>query len=357
MSEIAALLRERGHRVELLERSSESLAGARGRVRAGAAMLRGGLHARDVANAIGDAARRPPRPQHQPAVRAARARSGARAGARVVMHLHNYRLFCAIAIAYRDGAVCTRCRGRNTLPGVRLRCRGSVAEAAVYATALAASRSASSRTSIASSFRAGRRPLGRARAARARLRVLHNFLPEQEFAASSSRMRGPTLWSRAGWSRRRASTWRSRPPREPGCRCWSPAPGRTPDGSSRSHAPQGPDSVRGRLSPDEMAPPPRAAFALAPSRWDEPCPYSVHGGDGRRPSGLDDGPRRAARDRGRRAGAAAARQRSWAQAMSDLWQDRDRRRGRGACAGPCPQPVRPGAFLQWVDGGLRRRAP
>src|SRR5262249_14720627 len=59
-------------------------------------------------------------------------------GARTVLHLHNYRLFCAIGIAFRDGADCFRCRGRNTLPGLRLNCRGSRAEAAVYATALAA---------------------------------------------------------------------------------------------------------------------------------------------------------------------------------------------------------------------------
>ncbi|MEA2444465.1 MAG: hypothetical protein QOJ12_1757, partial [Thermoleophilales bacterium] len=59
------------------------------------------------------------------------------AGARVVLHLHNYRLFCAIAIAFRDGVDCFRCRGRNTLPGMRLNCRGSLPESAVYTTALA----------------------------------------------------------------------------------------------------------------------------------------------------------------------------------------------------------------------------
>src|SRR5205807_1582861 len=43
---------------------------------------------------------------------------------------------CAIAVAYRDGAPCFRCRGSNTLPGLRLRCRGSLTEAAVYAAGL-----------------------------------------------------------------------------------------------------------------------------------------------------------------------------------------------------------------------------
>src|SRR5207302_10898926 len=35
------------------------------------------------------------------------------------------------------GADCIRCHGRNTLPGVVLRCRGSLGEAAVYGAGLA----------------------------------------------------------------------------------------------------------------------------------------------------------------------------------------------------------------------------
>ncbi|MEO9118825.1 MAG: glycosyltransferase family 4 protein, partial [Solirubrobacteraceae bacterium] len=54
-----------------------------------------------------------------------------------VLHLHNFRLFCAIGVAYRDGAPCFRCRGRDTRPGLRLRCRGSLGEAAAYAAGLA----------------------------------------------------------------------------------------------------------------------------------------------------------------------------------------------------------------------------
>ena len=60
-----------------------------------------------------------------------------RAGARVVLHLHNFRLFCSIATCFRDGEPCFRCRGRFTLPGLVLNCRGSVAESAVYTSALA----------------------------------------------------------------------------------------------------------------------------------------------------------------------------------------------------------------------------
>ena len=58
------------------------------------------------------------------------------AGAAVVLHLHNVRLFCAIGVASRDGGPCFRCHGRLTLPGLALNCRGSVPEAVVYAAAL-----------------------------------------------------------------------------------------------------------------------------------------------------------------------------------------------------------------------------
>jgi glycosyltransferase involved in cell wall biosynthesis len=59
------------------------------------------------------------------------------AGARVVLHLHNYRLVCAVGTCFNSrGEDCTRCQGRDTLPGVGLNCRGTGAEAAVYAAAL-----------------------------------------------------------------------------------------------------------------------------------------------------------------------------------------------------------------------------
>ena len=60
------------------------------------------------------------------------------AGAGVVLHLHQYRLVCAVGVCFTRGQECTRCHGRNTLPGLARNCRGSVPEAAVYAAALAA---------------------------------------------------------------------------------------------------------------------------------------------------------------------------------------------------------------------------
>jgi glycosyltransferase involved in cell wall biosynthesis len=59
------------------------------------------------------------------------------AGARVVLHLHNYRLVCAVGTCFTRGEDCTRCHARNTWPGVRLNCRGgSRAESAAYAAGL-----------------------------------------------------------------------------------------------------------------------------------------------------------------------------------------------------------------------------
>jgi glycosyltransferase involved in cell wall biosynthesis len=66
------------------------------------------------------------------ALKAARA-----AGARVVLHLHQYRLVCATGVCFTRGRECTRCHGRNTLPGVLLNCRGSRAEALTYGAGLA----------------------------------------------------------------------------------------------------------------------------------------------------------------------------------------------------------------------------
>jgi glycosyltransferase involved in cell wall biosynthesis len=62
--------------------------------------------------------------------------SAREAGARVVLHLHNFRLFCAIGVAFRRGEPCFRCHHGRTLPGLVLNCRGSVPQAAVYANAL-----------------------------------------------------------------------------------------------------------------------------------------------------------------------------------------------------------------------------
>jgi glycosyltransferase involved in cell wall biosynthesis len=123
-----------GEPAELLTRDSAAL-GAR---RAALGLLRGGLSPADVASAVRLTGARVVHAHNlQPAL-GWRALAAARAaGARVVLHLHQYRLVCAIGVCFTDGAECTRCHGRNTLPGVRLNCRGSRAEALAYAASLA----------------------------------------------------------------------------------------------------------------------------------------------------------------------------------------------------------------------------
>ncbi len=142
------LVRERmGEPAELLARgpvagdpilAAERGVGAAGRGQAAAGLLRGGLHPREV----GDAVRRTgARVVHAHNINPAfgwRALAAARAvGAGVVLHLHQYRLVCAVGVCFTDGRECTRCHGRNTLPGVLRNCRGSRAEALVYGAGLA----------------------------------------------------------------------------------------------------------------------------------------------------------------------------------------------------------------------------
>jgi glycosyltransferase involved in cell wall biosynthesis len=122
-----------------------------------------------------------------------RSLSAARAaGARVVLHLHNFRLVCAVAVAFRDGAPCFRCRGRNTLPGLAHNCRGSRPEAAAYAAALAAHQpavlAAADSLVTPSHYAAGQ--LARLGVPAQALTVLPHYLPEERMARASSADRG-----------------------------------------------------------------------------------------------------------------------------------------------------------------------
>jgi glycosyltransferase involved in cell wall biosynthesis len=106
--------------------------------RAAAAMLRGGENEEEVADAVRALGADVVHVHNMNPLFGPRALQAARdAGARVILHLHNFRLFCSIATCFRDGAPCFRCRGRFTLPGVVLNCRGSLPESAVYASSLA----------------------------------------------------------------------------------------------------------------------------------------------------------------------------------------------------------------------------
>lgn len=134
VDELEALLSARGHAVARCERDSADS----GRVEAARALLRGGVGEREVGAAVRAHGADVLHAHNVHPLFGWRALAAGRAaGARVVLHLHNYRFACAIGVAYRDGAPCHLCRGRDTRPGLRHNCRGSLPEAAVYAAALA----------------------------------------------------------------------------------------------------------------------------------------------------------------------------------------------------------------------------
>ncbi len=96
-------------------------------------MLGGGLRPDEVARAVRRTRARVVHAHNLHPAFGWRALAAAReAGARVVVHLHQYRLVCAVGICFTDGRECTRCHGRNTLPGVLRNCRGDAGEALVY---------------------------------------------------------------------------------------------------------------------------------------------------------------------------------------------------------------------------------
>jgi glycosyltransferase involved in cell wall biosynthesis len=100
-------------------------------------MLRGGDDPDEVARAVRDLGTDVVHAHNMQPLFGPRALAAARdEGARVVLHLHNFRLFCAIGVAFREGKPCFRCHHGRTLPGLVLNCRGSRPEAAVYAAAL-----------------------------------------------------------------------------------------------------------------------------------------------------------------------------------------------------------------------------
>jgi glycosyltransferase involved in cell wall biosynthesis len=125
-----------GEEAQLLERDSAALR----RDRAALGLLRGGLRSGEVEDAVRSRGAGIVHAHNVQPTFGWRALHAAReAGARVVLHLHQYRLVCAIGVCFTRGAPCTRCHGRNTLPGVALRCRGSVAESVLYGASLARS--------------------------------------------------------------------------------------------------------------------------------------------------------------------------------------------------------------------------
>jgi glycosyltransferase involved in cell wall biosynthesis len=186
---LSRLLPEFGGAVSTLERSSHDTSSARAAV----GMLRGGLDPDEVATAVRDFGATVVHAHNIHPTFGHRALAAARAaGAAVVMHLHNYRLYCAIGTVYRDGHDCTLCAPNSTSHGVRNNCRGSLAESLVYAGALAQGQTKtidSADRFIAPTLNLAERlqaELGR----QLPIEVTPNWLPTDEFSHRSEAGRG-----------------------------------------------------------------------------------------------------------------------------------------------------------------------
>jgi glycosyltransferase involved in cell wall biosynthesis len=182
-----AALSDAGIEHRALERTSDGVP----RARAAAALLRGGERTEEIAAAVEELGADVVHAHNMQPLIGPRGLEAARAaGARVVLHLHNARLFCAIGVASRDGGPCFRCHGRNTLPGLVLNCRDSLPEAAAYAAALALQQprvfEVVDRFVAPSEYAAGQ--LAVLGVPRERLTVLPHYLPS--FASSSSAAEG-----------------------------------------------------------------------------------------------------------------------------------------------------------------------
>ena len=202
------------------------------------------------------------------------------AGARVVLQLHNLRLFCAIGVAARDGGPCFRCHHRFTLPGLALNCRGSLPEAAVYAAALAppsAGRAQGGRQLRRAEplrGRAGRGARAAGRAGRARAALP----PGVGLRAPLARRRGPARARRRAALAREGDRHRDRGVRPGGGAAADrrrgaasgPSSRRSPRGSGRRSSSSAGSTAR-RWGASSAA----AAMLLLPSRYHEFAGYAA----------------------------------------------------------------------------------
>ena len=329
VADLATLLRARGHDVEVLERSSDDA----GRVAAARGLLLGGNDAEEVTRAVRRLRADVVHAHNLHPLFGWRALAAARAvGARTVVHLHNFRLFCAIAIGYRDGAPCFRCRGADMRPGLRLQCRGSLAEAAVYAAGLRLQQPrlfehADRFVIVSAATEARLRWLGLPVGASA---VLPNFVLSEGVAAASAADRGAyafvsgRLVEEKGFDTAIAAARAASVPLM--------IAGSGPDEARlRALGAGGAVQFSGQLSASALAEVRAgAAVVLAPSRWEEPCPYGVL-------DALASGVPVLASDRGGLpelvgidAALPADDAASWSRALGELWRSPALRLARGA---------------------------
>jgi glycosyltransferase involved in cell wall biosynthesis len=331
VGDLASLLARRGHTVEVLDRASEGV----GRGMAAAGLLAGGLAPEAVAAAVRRLRAEVVHAHNVHPLFGWRALAAAReAGARTVLHVHNFRISCAIGVAYRDGEVCFDCRGRNTVPGVLHRCRGSLPEAVTYGAGLALqhSRLLSYADVVIALSEAHRERLLQLDVPARQLSVLSNFVPDQMFAAAS----------RAGAGRFALVSGRLVPEKGFGTAVAAASAAQVPlvvagagPEESRLRALAAGADVRftGWLPADELARlRSEAGVVLAPSRWEEVCPYALL-------DALAAGVPVLVSDRGglaelagERTGLDASDVAEWARVLRELWANPDLRQRRGELA-------------------------
>ncbi len=256
---------------DLYERRSTEV----GKAAAAAALLRGG----DDPTALAAAARGADVVHvhnMQPLIGPRGLEAAGETGARVVLHLHNLRLFCAIGVASRDGGPCFRCHHRLTLPGAVLNCRGSLPESAAYATALALHQprvlDAVDRFVAPSRYAASQLALLGLPADR--LTVLEHYLPAEAFAERSRAAEGAYALVTSRLSREKgvdaaiAACSRARVPLK--------IAGEGPAAKELQAAGDGDVEFLGRVDRARMSSLlAGAAMVLMPSRYHEFSPYSA----------------------------------------------------------------------------------
>jgi len=264
---------ELGEEARVLERESAAL----GSARATLGLLRGGLDPAAVGAAVRETGARVLHAHNVHPSFGWRALAAARsAGARVVVHLHNYRLVCAVGTCFTHGEDCTRCHGRDTRPGVRHNCRGSLPEAVVYGVALAAWQQRLAECAdafvVPSAFALGRlRELGAPVGERARVipSVQRSFAERSAAADGRYALVVGRLSAEKGIADAIASC------REAGVPLVVAGDG--PQRAELEHAAAGVDvRFAGRVAPEELAALRRdAAAAIVPSRYAEILPLAA----------------------------------------------------------------------------------
>lgn len=137
------LLRREGHRVELLEQSNDAIHGLRGKLRASTSIFYSALSRKRMRRLIHSFQ---PEIVHVhnwfPLLSPSIFMEADASGIPIVQTLHNYRMLCANALLYREGAVCMDCLGKPLpLDGIIHRCyRGSLVGSAIVTAAYAGHR-------------------------------------------------------------------------------------------------------------------------------------------------------------------------------------------------------------------------